>query len=436
MSLGAAIRYASPSPKAIRAREVLTLSKPIVFISYSHKDEKWKDRLTNHLRVLDAIAIWDDRGIRAGEAWEARIQAAIATADAAILLISDHFLNSDFIKTKELPWLLQRKREGMGLFPVIVTDCAWEAKDWLDPIQCCPADGKPIELFPDNEQNREWKKIAVEINDLLSEKSIASRAAEVRSPQPSQADSLYKIDFALVETITDPIVKRLKSRDENAAIFLLPAAKHFVGDYWSRRLRERLEAVIPNIRRYHIAPEEAGELLDADTLLRWIGRQVIRDDDDDTPDLPSVIRILSEVLDAGVLFFQLRFSDTLHDNEDLLRWLVEDFWRPLVGELKLKRRAVRAVMAIIATNELAEPACAHTVFCPTDAFDPCSILRLPLEEWNVKIIEDWIIDHSDLMHSPDFDARAVAEAIFAEGKNGKPHFVDKALRKVLREKRR
>jgi hypothetical protein len=87
-------------------------------------------------------------------------------------------------------------------------------------------------------------------------------------PQPSHADSLYKIDFALVETITDPIVKRLKSRDENAAIFLLPAAKHFVGDYWSRRLLERLAEVSSTIRRYHFAPEEAGELLDAETLLR------------------------------------------------------------------------------------------------------------------------------------------------------------------------
>ncbi|MGH9847933.1 MAG: TIR domain-containing protein [Blastocatellia bacterium] len=403
------------------------MSKPIVFISYSHKDEKWKDRLTNHLRVLDAIIVWEDRGIRAGEAWETRIQSAIATADAAILLISDHFLNSEFIKTKELPWLLQRKNQGMKFFPVIITDCAWQTKDWLDSIQCRPTDGRPVELFPDNEQNREWKKIAIEVHDLL----CVSRD----SCPETRPDLLYKIDFTLVETITDPIVKRLKSRDDNAALFLLPAARNFVGDYWSRRLLERLEDVSSTIRRYHFAPEEAGELLDADTLLRWIGREVIRDDYvADAPDLPSVIRGLSEVLNAGVLFFQLRFSDTLHDNEDLLRWLVEDFWRPLVCELKLKRRAVRVVMAIIATNELAETACAHPVFCPADAFDPCSILRLPLEEWNARMIEDWIIDHSDLMQAPDFDARAVAEAVFVEGKNGKPHFVDKALRRVLLSK--
>ncbi len=411
------------------------MSKPIVFISYSHKDEKWKDQLVSHLGVLNQIAVWEDRRIGAGRDWESEINTALEAAGAAILLISANFLTSNFILTNEVPALLERRiREGLPVIPIIVRACAWEQVDWLAPIQCRPKDGRTIFSLNGDKREAAWARIAIEVNDLLGKERGAPQT-QSRSPIAGPADSLYKIDFTRVETITEPIVKRLKSRDENAALFLLPAAKNFVGDYWSRRLLERLEDVSSTIRRYHFAPEEAGELLDADTLLRWIGREVIHDDDDGAPDLPGVIRRLSEVLNAGVLFFQLRFSDTLHDNEDLLRWLVEDFWRPLVGELRLKRRAVRVVMAVIATNELAEPACAHPVFCPTDAFDPCSILRLPLEEWNVRIIEDWIIDHSGLMQAPDFDARAVAEAVFAEGKNGKPHFVDKALRRVLRENR-
>lgn len=42
---------------------------PTVFISYSHKDEVWKDRLVTHLAGLERdgrLRVWDDRRIRAG----------------------------------------------------------------------------------------------------------------------------------------------------------------------------------------------------------------------------------------------------------------------------------------------------------------------------------------------------------------------------------
>lgn len=42
------------------------MSKPTVFISYSHKDEVWKDRLETQLRVLQfegLLETWTDRQI-------------------------------------------------------------------------------------------------------------------------------------------------------------------------------------------------------------------------------------------------------------------------------------------------------------------------------------------------------------------------------------
>ena len=46
------------------------MTKPTVFVSYSHKDEEWKDRLVTHLGVLHhqgLLDLWDDRHIGAGE---------------------------------------------------------------------------------------------------------------------------------------------------------------------------------------------------------------------------------------------------------------------------------------------------------------------------------------------------------------------------------
>ena len=57
--------------------------KPTVFISYSHKDEKWKDLLRSHLGVLeqtDRITVWDDRQIDGGAEWYPEIVAAMERA--------------------------------------------------------------------------------------------------------------------------------------------------------------------------------------------------------------------------------------------------------------------------------------------------------------------------------------------------------------------
>ena len=54
-----------------------TPTKPTVFISYSHKDEVWKDRLNAHLGVLKEhglLNFWDDREIGAGENWYDKIE--------------------------------------------------------------------------------------------------------------------------------------------------------------------------------------------------------------------------------------------------------------------------------------------------------------------------------------------------------------------------
>jgi hypothetical protein len=58
-----------------------------IFISYSHKDEKWKDLITAHLSVL-GVEIWHDRKIELGASWSAEIEAALKRAKIAVCLVS------------------------------------------------------------------------------------------------------------------------------------------------------------------------------------------------------------------------------------------------------------------------------------------------------------------------------------------------------------
>ncbi len=124
------------------------MTKPIVFISYSHKDEDWKNRLVSHLGVLQSeghLDIWDDRRIEAGDDWYPEIQKAIDTASVAILLISADFLTSKFILSEEVPRLLERReKDGLRIFPVIAKPCAWQHVKWLERMLVRPKDGRPI----------------------------------------------------------------------------------------------------------------------------------------------------------------------------------------------------------------------------------------------------------------------------------------------------
>jgi hypothetical protein len=104
------------------------MQQPTIFISYSHADEKWKNRLVKQLNVLVSegrFEVWDDRRIAAGDNWYPAIAAAINTASVAILLISDDFLTSGFIRREEVPRLLKRRAEqGLRVIPLIIWPCA------------------------------------------------------------------------------------------------------------------------------------------------------------------------------------------------------------------------------------------------------------------------------------------------------------------------
>jgi tetratricopeptide (TPR) repeat protein len=157
------------------------MTKPTVFISYSHKDEEWKDRLVTHLGVLQQEGIfnvWDDRRIGAGEDWYQEIHEAMAAASVAILLVSAHSLTSEFILREEVARLLKRRdKEGLRIFPVIVKPCAWDEVKWLARMQVRPKDGRPLSAGTEHQIDADLTAIAKEV------KAIIRRAPRVTPPE-------------------------------------------------------------------------------------------------------------------------------------------------------------------------------------------------------------------------------------------------------------
>ena len=147
------------------------MTKPTVFISYSHMDEGWKDRIVTHLGVLeheDILDLWDDRRIGAGEDWEKEIKEAMAKASVAILLVTPDFLTSKFIRGTEVPTFLKRRdKEGMHIFPIIVRPCAWKQVGWLTRMNLRPTDGKALSGGNEHQIDTNLMAIANEVATII-----------------------------------------------------------------------------------------------------------------------------------------------------------------------------------------------------------------------------------------------------------------------------
>jgi tetratricopeptide (TPR) repeat protein len=145
--------------------------RPAVFVSYSHQDERWKDRIVQQLRVLEpegVLEVWDDRRIAPGADWFSEIEQSMERAVAAVLLISADFLTSEFILGQEVPRLLERRRsEGLLVLPVIVHPCDWRGVEWLARINCRPRDGRPLASVRRARADQNLAALVAEIRGLL-----------------------------------------------------------------------------------------------------------------------------------------------------------------------------------------------------------------------------------------------------------------------------
>lgn len=75
-----------------------------LFYSYSHHDERLRDELETHLKLLQRrglIEPWYDRHIKAGNAWGQYIDHNLERADLILLLVSADFMASEYCLKEE-----------------------------------------------------------------------------------------------------------------------------------------------------------------------------------------------------------------------------------------------------------------------------------------------------------------------------------------------
>lgn len=143
-----------------------------IFISYSHKDRDWLQRIQTHLKVLEnegiAIEVWDDTKIKAGKKWEKEIQSALCNSKIALLLITTNFLASSFISKNELPPLLKAAENGgTKIIPLIVKPSRFERNKNLSQYQAINCPNRPLVNLSEGEQDVILVNLTNTIEDYL-----------------------------------------------------------------------------------------------------------------------------------------------------------------------------------------------------------------------------------------------------------------------------
>lgn len=141
-----------------------------VFVSYSHKDETYKENLEEHLSSLrrnNVIEAWHDRKIIPGQKWKDEIDSNLSEADIILFLVSSSFIDSDYSQDIEVKTAVKQHEEGKSiLIPIVVRACDW--KDMcFSAFQGLPKDARAVKSWHDEDEA--WLDVVEGIKNAVEE---------------------------------------------------------------------------------------------------------------------------------------------------------------------------------------------------------------------------------------------------------------------------
>lgn len=151
-----------------------TIKKNKIFISYSHKDSVWLEKVRNHINVLKNhleinIEVWDDNKLEVGDVWKEEIKQSLEEAGIAIFLVSTDFLSSNFINKEEIPPILENaKSKGTIILPIILKVCYFE-KSKLGKYQALNTPSLPFSKMSENEIDEHLVELIKKIHKIMEQ---------------------------------------------------------------------------------------------------------------------------------------------------------------------------------------------------------------------------------------------------------------------------
>ncbi len=158
-----------------------------LFLTYSHKDIKAKDRLITYLSTMKReglIKIWHDNEILPGDTWRDSISKNLSESDILLYLVSDNSLASENCNME----LAEALNASIRVVPIILEHCDW-LNHQLSGFQVLPDKGKPISLWENESEG--WQSTVAGIRKVIHQiQTQASSSSDI-----SQEEVLSELEF-------------------------------------------------------------------------------------------------------------------------------------------------------------------------------------------------------------------------------------------------
>lgn len=176
-------------------------AKPVIFISYSHKDEPehpradevaWLSFVRTYLQPAvkhGVFDLWEDRHLIGGTDWDPEIEEKLRKCDIFILLVSANSMASDYIVDREIKTIRERQAKGedVHFYPLLLTPTPKAGLDKVKDKNLRPRDAKPLSSFAPHDRMQHMTDAADEIAEIAAkiELSKAKSAPPARTAQPA-----------------------------------------------------------------------------------------------------------------------------------------------------------------------------------------------------------------------------------------------------------
>ncbi|MBK8274760.1 MAG: TIR domain-containing protein [Nitrospira sp.] len=202
-------------------------TRDLIFVSYSHQDKAWLEKLFIFLKPYlrkGRLAVWADPYIQVGDLWRREIDQALPRAKVGLLLVSPHFLASDFIMDQEVPPLEKASENGHARLFCVPLSSSVVAPTGLDKYQWARPPHEALDLLPEPQQHAALVTIAQQLVEVFhgvqpdGVSCVSPESDVVIPPSPSPA----------AQRVVQPVAVSLGPQAARAVIYGVPSQRpHF-----------------------------------------------------------------------------------------------------------------------------------------------------------------------------------------------------------------
>ncbi|WP_133510974.1 CHAT domain-containing protein [Candidatus Thiosymbion oneisti] len=170
-----------------------------VFISYSRQDRALKEDIKNAIKELPEYLrpdVWSDVDLRGGDCWDKEIQKRLGDAELVVLLLSDEFLTTDYVRDDEFPIIEAGVRDNSKrIYPILMRALREPLPNWIPTRQVRPKLDQSLHSLSQQQYQQERERIQEEIKEIIRETMIPTEEELFTGSEETVESIKNHVDF-------------------------------------------------------------------------------------------------------------------------------------------------------------------------------------------------------------------------------------------------